>query len=133
MDRWRDWQRQSEGDRSAALALRNAGNWDWCCFACHQSAEKALKAALEHLRREHSGHSLNYLLRALDESRDPASRQVRDACARLNRFYIPTRYPDAFDQGAPVEQYTESDADAALLDLELVLEHARAALRETEN
>lgn len=38
------------------------------------------------------------------------------ACSRLNRFYIPTRYPDAFPQGAPASQFFEADARQALTD-----------------
>jgi len=35
---------------------------------------------------------------------------VRMACARLNRYYILTRYPDAFDRGAPADQFFAADA-----------------------
>lgn len=54
--------------------------------------------------------------------------EVRKACARLNRYYIPTCYPSAFDQGAPVDQFFASDAEEALRDAEVVLDFARRAI-----
>jgi HEPN domain-containing protein len=45
---------------------------------------------------------------------------IQDACARLNRYYIPTRYPDAFPSGAPIQQFFEADAREALGDAEEV-------------
>ncbi len=36
-------------------------------------------------------------------------------CARsLDKVYIPARYPDAYDAGAPMDYYAAADADAAL-------------------
>jgi HEPN domain-containing protein len=42
-------------------------------------------------------------------------------CARLNRYYILTRYPDAFDRGAPADQFFASDACQAIADAEEVI------------
>ncbi|MFN3928786.1 MAG: HEPN domain-containing protein [Thermoflexus sp.] len=85
------------------------GHWAWCCFTCQQAAEKALKALGEHFHHPLFGHNLNILLSALAAYVEiPPT--IREACARLNRFYIPTRYPNAFDQGAPADQFFETDA-----------------------
>jgi len=99
----------------------------WCCFTSQQAAEKALKALGEHFRHPLFGHNLNVLLNALATYIEiPPG--VREACARLNRFYIPTRYPNAFDQGAPVDQFFESDARQALQDAEEVIRFVEAAM-----
>ena len=53
------------------------------------------------------------------------------ACARLNRYYIPTRYPDAFAQGAPADQFFEADARQALTDTEEVMSFAEDIIRSS--
>jgi len=46
----------------------------------------------------------------------------------LNRYDISTRSPDAFDQGAPVDQFFEGDAQEALRDAEIVIDFARGVI-----
>jgi len=63
---------------------------------------------------------MNLLLQAV-ETFVAVTESLRMACARLNRYYIPTRYPDAFDRGAPADQFFASDARQAIADAEEVL------------
>ena len=100
MQRADDWLRQAQSELGAARHLLDGGYWAWCCFTCHQAAEKALKALCEHLRAPQFGHNLNLLLEAV-EARLPVTGSLGMACARLNRYYIPTRYPDVYDRGPP--------------------------------
>ncbi len=127
MQRIEDWMREAEAELQAARDLLAHGHWSWCCFTCQQSAEKALKAIGEHFRQSLVGHNLNLLLRDL-QAFIAIPENVRQACARLNRYYIPTRYPNAFDRGAPVDQFFERDAKEAVQDAELVLEFARSVI-----
>lgn len=99
----------------------------WCCFTCQQVAEKALKALCERARLPHLGHNLNTLLRNI-EDQFPVQEGVRIACSRLTRHYTSTRYPDAFDQGAPAEQFFEWDAHQAVDDAEEVLAFAEGVI-----
>jgi len=127
MRRAQDWLRQAHAERRAAQDLFRTGPPGWCCFTSQQAAKKALKALGEHFRHPLFGHNLNVLLNALATYIEiPPG--VREACARLNRFYIPTRYPNAFDQGAPVDQFFESDARQALQDAEEVIRFVEAAM-----
>lgn len=118
---------QARGEFSAARHLLAGGHWAWCCFTCHQAAEKALKAALERHHDGRPGHNLNEL-RVAVQTHLAVPVAVEDACTRLNRLYIPTRYPDAYPSGAPVAQYVESDARQALADAEEVLRFVESAL-----
>lgn len=127
MQRTEDWMREAEAELQAARDLMSLGHWSWCCFTCQQSAEKALKAIGEYFRQNLAGHNLNLLLHDL-EIFVAIPENVRQACARLNRYYIPTRYPNAFDRGAPVDQFFEQDAREAVQDAELVLEFARSVI-----
>jgi HEPN domain-containing protein len=38
------------------------------------------------------------------------SKEIEDACRVLNRYYIPTRYPNAFLSGALIHMFNEDDA-----------------------
>jgi HEPN domain-containing protein len=115
-----DWLNQARAGLRAAWDLHKGGHWSWCCFTCQQVAESALKAACDHFRTPQFGHNLNLLLKAV-EAHAAVTESVRFAGGRLNRFYIPTRYPDAFPQGAPVDQFFEPDAHQALMDAREVL------------
>ena len=88
-----------------------------------QAAEKALKAVCERVRVARSGRNLNLLVRA-SAGQVAVPEDVRTACARLNRYYIPTRYPDAFDEGAPADQFFAADAQQAVRDAEEVVRFA---------
>jgi HEPN domain-containing protein len=89
-----------------------------------------LKAICEHFRTPQFGHNLNLLLQAVAEH-IAITEPLRMACARLNRYYIPTRYPDAFAQGAPADQFFEADARQALTDAEEVMSFAEDIIRSS--
>lgn len=127
MDRSIDWFEQAHGELAAAQYLAAGGHWAWCCFTSQQAAEKAVKAALEHFRAGRTGHNLNELRQALG-AHTPVPIAIQEACARLNRFYIPTRYPDAFPSGVPLDQFFEPDARQALADAEEVIQFVGATL-----
>jgi len=55
------------------------------------------------------GHALSLLLANLPESARPAPSLV-DAAKELDKHYIPTRYPNGFERGAPVDFYTAAEA-----------------------
>lgn len=116
--------KEAQAELEAARDLYKGGHWSWCCFTCQQAAEKALKAICEYFRTPQFGHNLNLLIQAV-EAYTPVPEHLRSACARLNRYYIPTRCPDAFDRGAPAEQFFEEDARQALDDAEEVIRFAR--------
>jgi HEPN domain-containing protein len=127
MDRSPDWLEQARGELAAARDLLAGGHWAWCCFTCQQVAEKALKGALEYFHSGRPGHNLNELRESL-EAHVAVPTAVQQACARLNFFYIPTRYPDAFPSGAPVGQFFEPNAREALADAEEVIQFVGTTL-----
>jgi len=128
MQRARDWLREAQAELRAARDLLRGKHWSWCCFTCQQAAEKALKAICEHFRTPQLGHNLNLLLDAVKEH-VVVAKGLERACARLNRYYIPTRYPNAFDRGAPADQFFEGDAREALEDAEEVIKFAGGIVR----
>jgi len=121
--RTKDWVEQAKGEFKAARDLFATSNYAWCCFACHQAAEKALKAILEHFRSPTAGHNLIALINEVSKFTD-TSEEIEAACRTLNRYYIPTRYPNAFPSGAPVHMFNSDDAEEALQHAGKVMELA---------
>ncbi len=126
-NRARDWLRQAEADlRLARLALDGA-SFEWACFASQQSAEKALKAAFMSRGSEAWGHSVAGLLGQLDEEKPPG---LEAAGKRLDKHYVPARYPNGLPEGAPTDSYTAEEAEAALRDSEAILEFSRRLVEQ---
>ena len=69
------------------------GFYSWACFKSHQAAEKALKALLWGLGRPRTGRSLPVLLSWLGNVLGNIPDDIKEYCIRLNKMYIPTRYP----------------------------------------
>lgn len=124
MRRPRDWFRQAELDLEAGRDARDRGRFEWACFAAHQAGEKAVKALHEAAGVEAWGHSIAGLLGGLDE----VPSEVVEAGKRLDKHYIPTRYPNAHLAGAPGDLYTGQEAAWALADAEAVVEYVRGRL-----
>lgn len=128
MLRWNDWLGQAREEFSAADWLLQGSRYAWCCFTSQQAAEKALKAVLDYHNVSHMGHNLLDLV-GLVAAHAHIPSPLQDACRRLNRHYIPTRYPDAYPSGIPADQYGRSDAEQALEDARAVMEFAGSHLQ----
>ncbi len=114
-----DWLKQAEGDLGHSRNAEKAGDYDWACFAAQQSAEKAVKGLMLARGGEGWGHSVMRLLRDLAQVMDVPESLIRLAM-RLDKHYIPTRYPNGFDTGAPKEYYTNEDSTQAIEDAEAI-------------
>jgi len=123
-ERSRDWLRQAEADLRHARHASEAGDYEWAAFAAQQAAEKAVKAVFQKLHLDAWGHTLSLLLPSLPaQAACPAP--LIDAAKRLDKHYIPTRYPNGFDRGAPVDFYTLGEAAQAIADAGAILEFCR--------
>ena len=113
MNRWRDWWNQSLRDlRHAENALED-GDHEWAAFAAQQAAEKALKTAIMASGGEPWGHSLTGLVEALP-AQLVATEAIIEAASRLDKHYIPSRYPNSFASGYPGTLYTRGEAEGAI-------------------
>jgi HEPN domain-containing protein len=126
-----DWFRQAEADlRHARHALRD-GDHEWACFATHQAAEKAAKAAHAALGQEAWGHVITELLDALRTRVPTIDDVLLDRARALDKLYVPTRYPIGLVQGAPTDFYTRAEAERAIADAEAVIAICRGVLSGT--
>lgn len=124
-NRYLDWFRQAEADLRHARNSMKDGDFEWSCFAAHQAAEKALKAVFQKLGMEAWGHTVTVLIGNLPESAEPPSEKLINAARILDKYYIPTRYPNGFDSGAPTDFYTSEEARNAITQAEGILEYCR--------
>ena len=108
------WLEQARRDLAAAKTISEEGLWWVACFQAQQAAEKAVKAYLYSTgERIVLGHSVAELIEKAAEKNQAFGKHGAGA-ARLDRFYIPTRYPNGLPGGIPADTYAEEDARQAL-------------------
>ena len=121
-----DWIGQAERDIQAAQASMDAGLFEWACFIAQQAAEKAVKAVAQARAGDAMGHAVSRLLQAVFDG--PVPKELLDAAGRLDRFYIPTRYPNGWAAGKPGDYYSREDAEAAISDARGIVEFCQSHL-----
>lgn len=123
------WLKFADDDlRTARLVLEEEGLFPIACFHSQQAAEKLLKAYLVNNDLPFpKTHDLRDLLR-LCAARDPAFKELELACRSLNRFYVPTRYPEAVAGSLPGGLPNKADAEKALADAEEIISFVKQRL-----
>jgi len=124
MNRWRDWWDQSARDLAHAGHALEAADFEWAAFAAQQSAEKAVKATVMAQGGEPWGHLVTALVESLPAAK-AAPPEVVDAARRLDKHYIPARYPNGFADGYPGKLYTRGEAEQAIADATQITEFCR--------
>jgi HEPN domain-containing protein len=127
----RRWILQARDDARFVEWVREESQFfDKGCFVAQQAGEKALKACL-YARgdRRAVGHSLLEMTRELAGT-DVAFAGLSKAAARLDRFYIPARYPNGLPGGSPFEAYSAEDLERAAEDLSSILVACERFLRD---
>jgi HEPN domain-containing protein len=84
------------------------------CFHAQQGAEKALKAVLTEIIGDAPRTHVAYqLIQELTETNAVMPEDIADAARGLDKFYAPTRYPDALGGVNPLHAFSISDATNA--------------------
>jgi HEPN domain-containing protein len=110
----RRWLLQAERDLDDAEFNLSGGRYNVACFLAQQSAEKALKAYLFSKGAEEVwGHSVAELCKDA-QTFDPVFSQLDPKASPLDKYYIPTRYPNALPGGIPSKAFDENDAKNAI-------------------
>jgi HEPN domain-containing protein len=125
--RTNDWFRQAVRDLEHSRRARDAGDFEWACFAAQQAAEKAVKALYQSVHVDAIGHSVSRMLQDLPESLKPTSELIVTA-KELDKHYIPSRYPNFHPEGAPMDYYTRPEAVRAVEGAEKVIEFCRSKI-----
>jgi HEPN domain-containing protein len=111
------WLETSRGDLETARVLRQARRWAHACFHAQQSSERALKALWYSRDLDPWGHSVQRLIDDLASASAETHLAMADlaqAAAEIDRFYIPTRYPNGLPDLTPEKAFFESDAVRAI-------------------
>lgn len=105
------WLEQAQHQLRVVEILLREGMWSDACFMAEQTAQMALKAFLfGRGRRTVPIHSIQELA-AQCNGFDERFGDVVEWGKVLDRYYIPTRYPDALASPAvPYRSFTEADA-----------------------
>lgn len=128
-NRARDWFEQAASDLAFAREARDSGRFEWACFVAQQAAEKAVKAAFQHIGGNAWGHSIADLLAVLAREHADAG-DYRTSALELDKAYIPTRYPDAHPSGAPHNRYTTEEADRLIQHADRIIRYCEGLLSE---
>lgn len=128
------WLIQAQDEFQDADDLRQRGRFYLALFHFQQAAEKALKAFLYSVARSEEvffTHSIYELLQSAQEVA-PDFRKVEKA-AKLDQYYIPTRYPNGLPGGVPSRFYSDPDEAQEAMELAkaaLGMVEAQIAVRE---
>lgn len=121
MNRAKDWLEQAKNDLKHAQNSLLDTDYAWACFAAQQSAEKAVKALYMKKNSIAWGHAVSELLESLPEDIRTDVELIEKA-KKLDKYYIPTRYPNAHPSGPAFKFYTKSEAEEAIKICEEVIE-----------
>lgn len=113
MNRAKDWFEQATSDLKHARHSLRDGDYDWACFAAQQAAEKVVKALYMKRNSIAWGHSVFELLENVPEDVRP-DKELIELTKTLDKYYIPTRYPNAHPSGAAYKYYTQEEAEKAI-------------------
>ncbi len=123
------WLSTAQDDLRAARALRDNAMHAHACFNAQQSAEKAMKAIWRLYGLDGWGHSIQRLVMDFPHPELFERRSEWLQCAAiLDRFYIPTRYPDSLPDLTPAQNYFLADAEAAIQHADFFLQAAQEIL-----
>lgn len=125
------WFKQAERTLETAKWNLEGGFHEETCFLSQQAAEKSLKAYLYSKgRRTLMTHSNVELVRECMKFSEAFSTLIND-CTRLDRHYLPARYPNALPGGAPCEVYTKEDSKESIMQAEKIFETIRTLFEES--
>lgn len=127
------WLKQAREDFSAAEILAREVKYAQSCFYSQQATEKALKALWHAYDDEPWGHSVCRLIEELKEGPvRNALMQLHEDAQLLDRFYIPTRYPNGLPDLIPQEAYGARDAREGLDAAQRIMDVVRREFVETK-
>lgn len=126
-DEARRWLRQADEHFASAKWSAKGRHWAAACFQCQQAAELAAKAILIRQGERPRTHGVVSLVDSATQY-DPALSELLGAARRLDRFYIPTRYPNGLPTGTAVDHFDELDFQAAETATQGILEVVRQVI-----
>ena len=123
------WLDTAAEDLDAARALAENKKFSHACFFAQQCGEKALKALWYFLGEDPWGDSIQKLIAELpDEKARETMADLLETGSALDRYYIPTRYPNGLPDLTPGKYYFQKDADLAIGSARRILDSVKACV-----
>ena len=107
------WLRTALDDLDTAVILKDKGKFAHSCFHSQQAGEKAIKAVWYFADADPWGHSIKKMiddLEQVDLSLYECLVKLIRLGVLLDRFYIPTRYPNGLPDITPDQAFNQEDA-----------------------
>jgi HEPN domain-containing protein len=124
------WWLTAKEDLEVAKTLHEAGKYSHACFLSQQSSEKAMKALWLSIDGDPWGHSIQKLVMQFPQQTMLEDVQIWLANARyLDKFYIPTRYPNGLPDLTPGQVYVSQDSEQAIEKASFFLEETQRLMK----
>ena len=105
------WLLTAEEDLGAAEALFKVQIYAQACFLAQQAGEKAVKSLWYLVDADPWGHSVKRLIMEFPRNSEIAEfEDWVEKAALLDKFYVPTRYPNGLPDLTPGQIYSKDDA-----------------------
>ena len=128
-DEYERWMATARITLESAINDLEGSFYNWTCFKAQQSAECAVKAILRGLGLPAYGHSISRLVYEVSGRGVEASHEVVQASKTLDKYYVPTRYPNVWAEGSPADYYTRMDAEESIRMAKLIMRWVEGAWR----
>lgn len=126
---WERYLRQAEHTLASAKRDSEEGDYDWACFKAHQAAELVFKGWIRSSDQFIVGHSIIKLLEHLQQQ-FTIPEKIHKCARELDKVYIPSRYPDIYNAGAPMDFYDLEDAQQSLSCVEDIFAFTRGLAKD---
>ena len=128
------WWLTAQEDLEAARTLHETNKFSHACFLSQQSAEKAMTALWFAIDSDPWGHSVQKLIMQFPQpGMLPDVQSWQTQAAYLDKFYIPTRYPNGLPDLTPSQVYNSQDSAQAMEKADFFLEGSRKILKALSN
>ena len=118
------WYDTAQSDLDTARILSDNGKHAHACFHAQQAGEKAIKSVWCFADVDPWGHSSQKLisdLQEIDVALYESLEELIPKASKLDRFYIPTRYPNGLPDLIPEQAFFPDDAQSAIAFAESIL------------
>ena len=122
------WLSTADDDLDTASILKKNKKYAHACFHAQQAGEKAIKAVWYFLDADPWGHSIKKLIVDLarnDQKIYNSLKSLEKTGMILDRFYIPTRYPNGLPDITPDMAFAEEDATTCIDFAQLILDKVK--------
>lgn len=114
------WYSSAEKTLKSAESDHKSAFYNWSCFKSQQASEFAVKAYLRGIGSPSYGNSVSHLMIEAGFEKD-----IVNMAKAIDKYYIPTRYTDAWSEGTPEEYYSYNDSTDSISIAREILDDVR--------